>query len=132
MADQEKSTNWSKRLHKGDLVYLVEGEDLLRPSVGNIALKKATVAHTSQGIPLVNIWNGQKKCESLVARNAIDLFTIDEVLEIIESSGSIVILEDLSVEGTGDEIIDELIDEPIGRAEVTVLLGATAIFRSLE
>lgn len=113
------SKSFRDRIHKGDIVYFVEGESII--GTGDLVVKKATVRDAEEGrrYPVVMPWditNEQPSTGMCVSKSPRELFTASEV------AGELEIEPDMST-------IDTLVHDPLANRAIVPILGAKVIER---
>lgn len=108
-----------ERIHKGDIVYFVEGESIV--GSGDLVVKKATITDAEEGrrypvvMPFKNT-NEQSRIGMSVSKSPRELFTPSEFARELEIEPDM---------GT----IDTLVNDPSANRAIVPILGAKVIER---
>lgn len=130
----EARQGYRSRLHKGDVVYFVEGEGVTGSTSDRPVVKKANVSSTElpdgheRRYPFVALWDQvDKDPKGLgfnVAKSPRELFTEEEVKRAIrQHEGPL---------GIDDRQVDALVVDPLTNQELTAVLGGVVMQRLAE
>ena len=122
---------YRSRLHKGDVVYLVEGEGVTGSFSDDLSVKKASVSSMNlpggqeRHYPFVALWDEVDQAPEgtsvNVSKSPRELFTAEEVMRVLRQyEGPL---------GADDRPVDALLADPLANQELAAVLGGAVMQR---